>query len=60
MPAFARTGVGRQLPGLRGHGAGLGSLHIELMQPGARDMCQREIRIFADRPVEGVLGAVPG
>ena len=44
MLAFARTGVGGQLPGMRGHGAGLGSLHIELMQAGARDMRQREIR----------------
>ena len=52
--------VGRQLPGMRGHGARLGSLHVELVQAGARDMRQRKAFVFADRPVEGVLGAVPG
>src|SRR4029450_13063435 len=33
---------------------------VELMQPGTPDMRQRKTRIFRDRLVEGVLGAVPG
>ena len=60
MLAFARAGFGRQLPGVRGHGAGFGALHIELMQACARDMRQRKAFVFADRAVEGVLGPVPG
>jgi len=60
MLAFARSGVGRQLPGLRGHGARLGALHVELMQACPRDVRQRKAFVFADRPVESILRPVPG
>jgi hypothetical protein len=60
MPAFARTGCSRQSPGLRSHHPRLGSLHVELVHPGTPDMRQRKAFIFADRPIEGVVGAEPG
>ena len=42
--------AGGQLPGLRGQRARLGSLHVELMQAGARDMRQRKARDLPRSP----------
>jgi hypothetical protein len=57
---LAGCSSGYQLPRVRGHSARFVALHVELMQPGAGDMRQREARVLCNRAVEGVLGAVPG
>ena len=58
--ALARVSAGGQLPCVRGHVACFGSLHVELMQAGARDMRQRETCIRLDRAIESLLGPMPG
>jgi hypothetical protein len=60
MADFPRRRAGDEFAGARGHGAGFLAFHVELMQPGACDMGQREAGILCDRAVEGGLGAVPG
>ena len=57
---LAGRGSCHQQPRVRGHGAGLPAVHVELVQAGAGDMRQREAGICRNRAVESVLGAVPG
>jgi hypothetical protein len=58
--AFARACRGGQLPGVHSPGARFGDLHVHLMDASARDVSERERRIFIDGAVESLASPVPG
>ena len=60
MRALARAGALRKLPRLRGQGARLRPFHVHLVDAGARDVREREVRIFGDGGVKSFRCTVPG